>query len=124
MLFMFERQERLALLFLIGVATVVIASHLILESLGKRPFASPFTDVSADGELVYVTGTIEHLTLTKNGGHLMMEVNNMSVFIPNQIATNFTVHKGENISIIGIVQTYRGKKEVIVQSATDIAPIP
>jgi len=121
---MFGRQERIAFLLLIAVALVVIASHLALAAVGKRPFTSPFTNESADGELVYFSGTIDRLSLTKSGGHLILEVNNISVFIQNQIASNLTLRKGENITIIGTVQTYRGNKEIIIQSASDILEIP
>jgi hypothetical protein len=121
---MFGRQERIAFLLLIAVALVVIASHLVLDTLGKRPFTSPFTNTSADGELVYFSGTIDRLSLTKSGGHLIIDVNNISVFIQNQIASNLTLRKGENVTIIGMVQTYRGNKEIIVQSASDISTIP
>lgn len=124
MLFMFGRQERIAFLLLIAVALVVIASHLVLDTLGKRPFTSPFTNESADGELVYFSGTIDRLSLTKSGGHLILEVNNISVFVQNQIASNLSLRKGENITIIGTVQTYRGNKEIIIQSASDILAIP
>ena len=49
---MLGRQERNAILLLIGVAVIVIAAHLILTSVGKQPFARPFTNTTADGELV------------------------------------------------------------------------
>jgi hypothetical protein len=121
---MFGRQERLAFLLLISVAIVVVAAHLVLDTLGKRPFAVPFTDASGDGELVYLTGMIDHLVMTKSGGHLLMQVNNTSVFIPNPVAQTLALRNGENISVTGIVQTYLGKKEVIVQAASDISPLP
>ncbi|MCX6682781.1 MAG: hypothetical protein NTY71_07355 [Methanoregula sp.] len=121
---MFGRQERIAFLLLIAVALVVIASHLVLDTLGKRPFTSPFTNNSADGELVYFSGTINRLSLTKSGGHLIIDVNNISIFISNQIAADLTLRKGENVTIIGIVQTYRGNKEIIVQSTSDILTVP
>jgi len=117
---MFERQERLALLILVGVMIAVVAAHLVLENVGKRPFASPFTEMSHDGELVYLSGMVDHAAMTKNGGHLVMQVKNTSVFIPAQIASGITVRNGENISVMGIVQTYQGKKEVVVQSGSDI----
>jgi hypothetical protein len=124
MLFMLGRQERIAFLLLIAVALAVIASHLILDTLGKRQFAAPFTDTSGDGELVYFSGTIDRISLTKTGGHLIIDVNNISVFVQNQVASNLTLCKGENITIIGMVQTYRGNKEIIIQSASDISIIP
>lgn len=124
MLFMLGRQERIAFLLLIAVALAVIAAHLVLDSLGKRPFASPFTNASSDGELVSLSGTIDRLSPTKTGGHLIIEVNNVSIFISNQIAADLTLSKGENVTIFGIVQTYRGNKEIIVQSASDLLTIP
>jgi len=117
---MFERQERVAVLLLIGVAVAVIAAHLILGSMGKQPFSKPFTDNSADGELVHVEGIIDHVTLTKTGGHMTLQINNLTIFIPAQAARDLTVKKGENISVYGIVETYRGKKEIMVSSADDI----
>jgi DNA/RNA endonuclease YhcR with UshA esterase domain len=51
-------------------------------------------------------------------------VNNTSVFITNQIAINLMLRNGENISVIGILQTYQGKKEVVVQAASDISSFP
>jgi DNA/RNA endonuclease YhcR with UshA esterase domain len=121
---MFLHQERLALLLLIAVAFVVIASHLVLASMGKHPFSAPFSASSADGELVRLSGTIEYLTTTKNGGHLIMNVNNVSVFVNNRIAADLTFYKGENVSVVGIVQSYRGNKEIVVQSSSDISVMP
>jgi len=117
---MFERQERVAILLLIGVAVAVIAAHLILGSLGKQPFSKPFANNSADGELVHVEGTIEQVALTKTGGHMTLQINNLTIFIPAQAARDLTVKKGANISVYGIVETYRGKKEIMVSSADDI----
>ena len=118
---MLERQEWLALLILIGVVIMVVAAHLILENAGKRSFASPFSEISHDGDLVYLSGMIDHVVITKNGGHLIIQINNVSVFIPGQIASNMTLHDGENISVVGVVQTYQGKKEVVVQSGSDVS---
>ena len=117
---MFERQERLAILLLIGVAVAVIAAHLILGSFGKQPFSKPFTNNSADGELVYVEGTVDHIALTKTGGHMNLQINGLAIFIPAQAAPDLTIKKGANISVYGIVETYRGKKEIMVSSAEDI----
>lgn len=117
---MFERQERVAVLLLIGIAIAVIAAHLILGSLGKQPFSKPFTNNSADGELVYVEGTIDQVALTKTGGHMTVQISDVMIFIPAQAAHDLAVKKGDNISVYGIVETYRGKKEILVNSAEDI----
>jgi DNA/RNA endonuclease YhcR with UshA esterase domain len=121
---MFGRQERLAIILLLTVALVVIASYLALDYLGKRPFATPYSDKAGDGDLVIKTGTIDSLSVTRTGGHLILTIDNLTIFVPNGIAYNLTVQKGTNVSVIGMVQTYAGKKEIVVQSASDITPVP
>ncbi|MGA2121010.1 MAG: hypothetical protein ABSG49_03080 [Methanoregula sp.] len=117
---MLGRQERVALLLLVGVAVTVVAAQVVLTMIGKQPFAHPFSENSADGELVIVEGAVEKATLIENGGHLALQVNNISVFIPATAARNLSVHKGDSILAYGIVQTYRGKKEIVISSAEDI----
>jgi len=117
---MFERQERVAILLLLGVACTVITANLILGTFGKQPFARPFTNNSADGELVIVGGTIDQVTITKNGGHMNVYLANITVFVPAQIAEELTLQKGDAISVYGVVQTYRGKKEILISSRKDI----
>ncbi len=63
---MLGRQERVAILLLLGVAVMVIAAHLILGTLGKKPFAHTFAENSADGELVSAGGVVEQIRLYKN----------------------------------------------------------
>jgi DNA/RNA endonuclease YhcR with UshA esterase domain len=118
---MFERQERIAILLLLGVACAVITAHLVLGTLGKQPFARPFTNNSADGELVIVNGTIDQITITKNGGHMNVYLANITIFVPVQIAQDLTLKKGDSISAYGVVQTYRGGKEIIISSGKDIS---
>jgi hypothetical protein len=117
---MFERQERVAILLLAGVAIGVIVAHFMLAGLGKQPFARPFTDGSPDGELVLVEGRIDQLALTKSGGHMTVSVNNLSVFLPANVVRAVSLQKGDRISVFGIVQTYRGKKEIVVSSPEDV----
>jgi DNA/RNA endonuclease YhcR with UshA esterase domain len=117
---MFVRQERVAILLLAGVAFMVIAAHIVLAGLGKQPFAHTFSNTSADGELVVVEGQIDQITLTKSGGNLVLNMNNLSIFLPAQAAHGLSLQKGDSITVYGIVQTYRGKKEIVVDSAKDI----
>jgi DNA/RNA endonuclease YhcR with UshA esterase domain len=121
---MFERQERVAILLLVGVAIAVIVAHVMLADLGKKPFARPFTDSSSDGELVVVEGQIDQITLTKSGGHMTVSVNNLSIFLPAQVVQVVSLQKGDRISLYGVVQTYRGKKEIVVSAAEDVRVLP
>jgi len=121
---MLGRQERLAIGLLFTVLAIVIAAHLILDQIGKRPFASPYSERSEDGALVILSGTLDDVSVTRTGGHLLLLVNTTTVFIQNAAAANRSFQKGINITVIGIVQTYQGKREVAVQSATDIISEP
>ncbi len=120
---MFERQERVAVFLLLGVITAVIFAHLVLGTLGKQPFAHSFTNNSADGELVIVKGTIDRVVYTQTGGHVNLYVNNITIFVPAQVAQELTLRRGDTISLYGVVQTYRGEKEIIVSSKKDITLI-
>ncbi|RPI38371.1 MAG: hypothetical protein EHM53_09070 [Methanoregulaceae archaeon] len=121
---MYVRQERVAVCLLVGVAVAVIVAHLVLAGLGKQPFARPFNNSSADGDLVVVEGMIDQITLTNSGGHMTMSVNNLSVFLPAHVVQGISLQKGERISAYGIVQTYRGKKEIVVSDAEDVRILP
>ena len=120
---MLGRQERIALLLLLGVAAMVIMAHGVLTMLGKQPFARLYTNTTPDGELVFLEGTIDNAALTKNGGHVTLRINNLTVFIPSQIAKDFSFQKGQQVSLYGVVETYRGEKEIVVSSAGDIRVI-
>ena len=117
---MFERQERYAILLLVSVALVVILAHFALAGLGKQPFARPFTDSSADGELVVVEGQIDRIALTTGGGHAIVSLDNISLFLPAQVIQAVPLQKGDRISVYGTVQTYRGKKEIVVNAPEDV----
>jgi DNA/RNA endonuclease YhcR with UshA esterase domain len=119
----FERQERVAVILLLGVIIAVISAHLVLGTLGKQPFAHPFTNNSADGELVIVKGSIDRVVYTQTGGHVNLYVNNVTIFVPAQVAQELTIRNGDSISIYGVVQTYRGEKEIVVSSKKDITLI-
>jgi len=69
---------------------------------------------------VYVEGTIDQVALTKTGGHMTVQINDITIFIPAQATGDLVLKKGENISAYGIVETYRGKKEIMVNFAEDI----
>ena len=121
---MFEHQERVAILLLVAVAVSVLAAHLVLGAIGKHPFASEFSSRSPDGELMCVQGTIDQVTVTKTGGHILLKIDNVTVFVPAQVSGKTSYTKGQNITIYGTVQTYLGEKEIVVSSAEDIGFVP
>lgn len=117
---MLLRQERIALILLVGVAVVVVSAHVVLTLMGKPAFAHPFTNQSAEGELVLIEGTVERAAVLETGGHLTLLVSNTTIFIPATSVENLIVHKGDSVVAYGIVQTYRGKKEIVISAQEDI----
>ena len=65
-------------------------------------------------------GTIDQASLTKNGGHVTLRIRNLTIFVPAQIARDLAFQKGQRVSLYGTVETYRGEKEIVVNSAGDI----
>ena len=117
---MLMRQERIALLLLVGVSLTVVSAHAVLSMLGKQPFAHSYNGESADGELVVMEGIVDRVTFIENGGHIALSVENTTLFIPASAAQGLAIHKNDTIRAYGIVQTYRGKKEIVIGSAEDI----
>jgi len=120
---MFGRQERVAILLLIAVAIAVVAAHIVLTQIGKEPFASVYSDQVADGTLVSLSGSIDQATVLNNGGHVLLTIKNVTVFVPATVAGSRAFTKGTTIFLYGTVQTYQGKKEILISSVDDIREI-
>lgn len=120
---MLGHQERVAILLLFGIALAVVAAHLVLVQMGKGPFAKEYSAQATDGTLVSLSGTIEQATVIKNGGHILLSVDNVTVFIPATAAGDRSFVEGSTVSLYGIVQTYQGKKEIVIQSPGDIQEV-
>ena len=117
---MLDRKERIALALLIGVALVVSAAALVLESVGKAPFYSQFSNTSQDGALVFLEGPVDKVTWTRDGAHLQLVVRGVNVFVPSAAEYGLAVVEGDNAALYGVVQIYRGEKEVVVESPGDL----
>jgi hypothetical protein len=117
---MLDRKERIALALLIGVALVVSAAALVLESVGKAPFYSQFSNTSQDGALVSLEGPVEKVTWTRDGAHVQLVVRGVNVFVPSAAEYGIVIAEGDNAALYGVVQTYRGEKEVMVESPGDL----
>ncbi|MCU0629707.1 MAG: hypothetical protein MUF37_00960 [Methanoregulaceae archaeon] len=117
---MLTRQERNAFILLAVVTLAVITGYIIIESTGKSSFSTRFTSTSADGSLVVLEGTVDRVIVTKNGEGLILDVNGTSVFIPASSAKGVTLKRGDSVQLYGVVQTYKGEKEVVVQQRGDI----
>lgn len=119
---MLLRQERLALGLLCAVTMIIILTSVVLYGIDRTNFAEPYHDEVPDGSLVEINGEVGELSKTRTGGHLVARVDGIPVFIPSDTAEKVSLRKGDHVRIIGIVQTYRGEKEIVVQSPADISP--
>jgi DNA/RNA endonuclease YhcR with UshA esterase domain len=115
-----ERQEKQAILLLILVISVVSGAHVILSMLGNAPFAAPYASDISEGRLVLLEGLVEKVTTTQEGGHLILQVKGVQVFVPASVALQRAIVQGDHISVYGMVQTYRGQREVMVSRSSDI----
>lgn len=117
---MFVSQERLTLLLLLGVIGVVVGIHLLITALGPGYFAHPFSSEAHEGDQVSLQGTVGSAAWTGTGGHLLLTVDGTTVFVPAETAAGIQVQQGEVVRIIGIVQVYQGKREVVVEGSEGI----
>ncbi|MDV2481128.1 hypothetical protein F8E02_03700 [Methanoculleus sp. Wushi-C6] len=117
---MLEWQEKTALLVLVCVVGIVLAGHLLFDAAGRPLFAVPYSVEVPDGALVVLEGRIEGVAETSAGGHLILTVNGTPVFLAQNVAAGLELAKDENVTLYGVVQTYRGKREVVVSSAADL----
>jgi hypothetical protein len=117
---MFEREERKALAMLVCVVAVVLVAHLLLDTVARPLVASPYSERVPEGALVLLEGRIEAIATTESGGHLLLTVNGTPVFLPQGAAAQLDLHENDSVLLYGVVQTYRGKREVAVASPADV----
>ncbi|WP_298667119.1 hypothetical protein [uncultured Methanofollis sp.] len=116
---MLASPEIKAFIILFGISGLLVGVHLGLSAIGSAAFAVPWTPEAGDGSFVLLTGTVEEVR-ELSGGHLIAGVNGTRVFIPATAAKGVVLAKGDRVEIAGTVQTYRGKKEVVVRAAADV----
>lgn len=120
MISMLGREEKTAFVMLVCVVGIVLAGHILFDAVGRQLAAKPYSPEVPDGALVLLEGRIEDIQTTSTGGHLILTVNGTMVFLPENVAAGLELQKDENVTIYGVTQTYRGKREVVVASAADI----
>lgn len=119
-----SRDERRALAALVAVTVVVLAVHLAFEMAGPAVFAVAFTPETEDGAMAIHRGVVDDVRWTEAGGHLVMVVGGVQVFVPASVAPATAPAVGEVVRVTGTVQTYRGEKEIMVRDAGDIVRSP
>lgn len=117
---MLLRQERIALFLLCIVALGLVIATAVLAGVDNATLATEYRDDSRDGIFVHLSGVTAEVRTTQTGGHIIASVNGTKVFIPSDTARDVALNPGDQVSLYGIVQTYRGEREIVVNSHTDI----
>jgi len=118
---MLVRQERIAFMLLCFVSVSIVTASFILTGIDKSILASEYNPRSDEGSLVHVEGEVKEVHMTKNGGHILARINGTAVFIPADVAGEISLDEGDQVSLYGIVQTYRGEREIVLNSKDDIS---
>ena len=82
----------------------------------------PYTADVADKTRVTYEGVILESKLTATGGHVILNVSGVSVFIEGG-AENIFYKTGDRIRVIGIADTYAGSREIVVGTAGSVTLI-
>ena len=117
---MLAPEERYALILLLSVAICLTSATLILESVGKAAFSSPFSRDSPDGALVSFHGVVESVSMTRDGGHSIARIGGVTVFIPGSAGLMQPLRAGETVTLLGKASTYRGEREIVLETASDL----
>ncbi|UUX91275.1 OB-fold nucleic acid binding domain-containing protein [Methanoplanus endosymbiosus] len=117
---LFEREEKTALIILAAVIIVLFLAQFAISGYDKSEFAEIYSNESETGNLVILKGEINTIDRTKSGGHIILDVSGVKVFIPGGEEYNLSVQKNDIAEITGTVDLYNGEREIVVDKREDI----
>ena len=115
-----HNQEKIAIIILIFITLACITGTIILDGIGKEDFSEDFHAGMADGTLARWEGTVGSI-YTARGGSVNLDVSGVNVFIPVSAGDISGITTGSSIRVIGKVQHWKGKEEIIVEDSRDIS---
>ena len=118
---MLEKQERIAVLILLIVLITCGCATWVFDGMGKEPFAENYTPQSSVGSLVVWEGPVQKV-ISAGSGIQILTIGGVQVFLPSASDTTM-IKEGDLVSLCGTVQTYKGKREIVVSESTDIRVI-
>lgn len=116
---MLTRPEHRAVVIMAAVILLLAVLYVGTIYLFPDGGAVPYQDDRQDGALVYLEGFVLDTKITSTGGHLIVNISGVDVFVPNG-GTELILLPGEHVRAVGKVDTYAGKKEIVTNGISDI----
>ncbi len=116
---MLTRPERRAVMIMTFVILLLAALYAGTILLFPDGGAVSYRDDISDGTLVYLEGVVFDTKITSTGGHLIVNVSCIDVFVPNG-GSESVLRPEDRVRVVGIVNTYAGKKEIVVNGMHEI----
>ncbi len=118
---MMQKEEKVVVVLLI-----MAVLSLIIGYFGFSSQVETYSKDSKIGERVYVEGTILSRQMTGTGDNLILKLSNIevNVFISKNNGAKEvynSVKTGDRVRITGKVQEYKNAREIVVESAKDVA---
>ncbi|HJJ27921.1 MAG TPA: hypothetical protein O0X70_00840 [Methanocorpusculum sp.] len=112
-----EKEALITIVIVIFVLGLLLAGFVFLFlDLG----VVSFTDDVPDGAKVSFEGIVESAKPTSTGGHLLMTVSGVTVFVENA-GSELIFMTGDRVKLTGTAATYGGKREISVSRVSDIS---
>ncbi|MDD4133425.1 MAG: hypothetical protein PHT86_06055 [Methanocorpusculum sp.] len=116
---MLTRPERLAIGIMVAVILALGALYIGMTCFLPNGGAISYTPETQDGTFVFLEGIVQDIIITSTGGHLIVNVSGVDVFVPGG-GTDLILLDGDYVKVTGKVDTYAGKKEIVTNSISDI----
>ena len=116
---MLTKTEKKSLLVLLAVTLILTGFYLCFGVLFPDAGLVPYTESVPDKTRVTFTGEILSVKLTSTGGHALLNVSGVTVFVEGG-AENIFYTAGDTIRVVGITDTYAGQREIVVGTAGHI----
>jgi len=110
---MLTKMEKKAFCVLLAVTAVLIIFFLCFGVLYPEAGVVPYTEDTPEKTRVSFAGEIQEMRITAAGGHVLLNIAGVSVFVEGG-ADNIFYKTGDRVRVVGIVETYAGNREIVV----------
>lgn len=105
--------EKKALAVLLAVTVILAGFFLWFGILNPDAGTVQYSENIPDKTRVTFTGEITSVKLTATGGHALLNVSGVTVFVEGG-AENIFYTAGDTVRVVGIADTYSGQREIVV----------